>query len=78
MQPHADHCRKRMETLLEKDIRVQNAKVRLGEKSAKIKDNVAEENGDEKAKALKKGRLDDIEEAAIMEQDLEKLSNLFE
>ena len=73
-----DHCRRRMEKLLESDIRVQNAKVRLGEKSKNIRENMAEEKGDEDEKALKKRRLDDIEEAAMMEQDPEKLSNLFE
>ena len=38
---------------------------------------MAEEKGDEDEKALRKRRLDDIEEAAMIEQDPEKLNNLF-
>ena len=68
VQPHADHCRRRMEKHLEEDVRVQNAKVRLGERGKKRK-----EAGIEESK-----KLQDIEEAAMQEEDPEKLKALFE
>ena len=68
VQPHADHCRKRMERHLEEDIRVENAKVRLEERSRKRK-------GEGAAKSKK---LQDIEEAVMTEVDPNKLKTLFE
>ena len=50
----------------------------MGEKSKNIKASMADETGDEDEMVLKKRRLDDIEEAAMIEQGPEKLNDLFE
>ena len=68
IQPHADHCRRRMEQLLEADVRVRNAKVRLEERSKRRQQEGREGNE----------RLKDIEEAAMTEDDPVKLMALFE
>ena len=66
-QPHAQHCRRRMEKHLEDDVRVKNAKERLEERK-KLQD-----EGATQCQELK-----DIEEAAMKEDDLSKLGVLFE
>ncbi len=67
VQPRADHCRRRMENHLEQDIRVKSAKVRLGERSRMwVGEGMAE------SKVLK-----DLE-AAMREEDPEKLKEFFE
>ena len=38
IQPHAEHCRRKMEKLLEDNIRVKNAKVRLGDTGQKVRE----------------------------------------
>ena len=68
VQPHGEHCRRRMEKLLEDDVRIKNAKVRLGEKSCQVKGEETVENQ----------KLQDIEEAAMNEENLDKLNTLFE
>ena len=66
-QPHAQHCRRRMEKHLEDDVRVKNAKERLKERK-KLQD-----EGATQCQELK-----DIEEAAMKEDDLSELGVLFE
>ncbi len=73
LQPHSEECRKRMEELLDKDIRVKNAKVRLQERANKIKEDSSEGGND-----AKRRRLQEIEEQAMREEDPTKLSDLFE
>ena len=77
IQPHAEHCRRRMEKLLEEDLRVKNAKIRLGERSRKARE---EQDQDEShdPQDSKRRRLEDIENAAMAEEDPEKLAVLFE
>ena len=67
-QPHAEHCRRRMENHLEEDVRVKNAKVRLGERSRKLQNDGVTGSQD----------LKDIEEAAMNEDDPAKLNALFQ
>ena len=73
VQPHSEECRRRMEGLLEQDIRVKNAKVRLQERASKVKDNVDEGRHDDKRR-----RLQEIEDEAMREEDPGKLNELFE
>ena len=73
IQPHTPQCRRRMEKLLEDDLRVKNAKIRLSEKSRKLKEDTVPEEV-----TSKRQRLDDIEEQAMKEQDPERLAALFE
>ena len=46
-QPHAEHCRRRMEKLLEDDSRIKNAKARLSDKGRRIRDEMDKEEGGE-------------------------------
>ena len=62
-----------MEELLDKDIRVKNAKVRLQERANKVKEDTSEGGND-----AKRRRLQEIEDQAMREEDPAKLSNLFE
>ena len=73
VQPHSEECRKRMEELLDKDIRVKNAKVRLQERANKVKGE-SSEGGNE----TKRRRLQEIEDQAMQEEDPVKLNELFE
>ena len=73
VQPHASHCRRRMEKVLENDLRVMNARARLKERSRMLQEETV--CGQDSAK---KQRLDDIEEQAMQEEDPEKLAALFE
>ena len=60
-QPHSDACRRRMEGLLKDDSRIKKAKVRKDERDKKVHQ---EEPGEGEA-ALKKSRLETIEELAL-------------
>jgi hypothetical protein len=74
-QPHSQGCRDRLESILEKDIRIKNAKARLQERGTKLK----ADKGDAANKdAAKRRRLDDLEDQAMKEEDPEKLSKIFE
>ena len=76
VQPHSQVCRDRLETILDKDIRIKNAKARLQERGAKIKaNNETTTTNDDNAK---RRRLDDLEDQAMKEEDPEKLNNIFE
>ena len=56
IQPHSPHCRRRMEKLLEDDLREKNAKARLNERSRRLeKEKLHEEFNS------KRQRLDDID-----------------
>ena len=70
LQPHSQGCRERMEGLLEKDVRVKNAKVRLQDKARQEKR--------EDIAPAKRRRLAEIEDKAMAEDDPDKLSELFE
>ena len=70
VQLHAAHCRRKMEKHLENDLRVQTAKLRLSERSRKLR----EEQGPEVHR--KRRKLDDIEDAVINEDDLQRLATL--
>ena len=59
VQPHAEHCRRRLEKHLETDLRVKNAKVRLSERNRKVR----EERGQDMDH--KRRKLDDIEDAVM-------------
>ena len=73
VQPHTAGCRARMEQVLESDIRIKNAKIRMQERGRKIKKDEADGEN-----LSKKQKLEDIEEAAMMEEDPTKLNELFE
>jgi hypothetical protein len=70
-QPHAEHCRRRLEKLLEGDLRIKNAKARLREKGKLVREESEEGSA-------KRRKLEDIEEAAMAEEDPVKLMELFE
>ena len=72
VQPHAEHCRRRLEKHLETDLRVRNAKVRLSERNRKVR----EEQGQDMDH--KRRKLDDIEDAVMKEDDPEQLATLYE
>ena len=75
-QPHASDCRDRMEGILSRDTRAKNAKARLQERGTKVKTkNFADNDGDEDRG--KRRRLGELEEQAMMEEDLEKLNDIF-
>ena len=76
IQPHTTQCRERMEGHLENDLRVKNAKVRLAERNKKLREE-EQEVEDENVKRRRK-KLEDIEAAAMDEEDLDKLAKLFE
>ena len=62
-----------MEKILETDIRVKNAKIRLQERGLKVKaDDVTTDD------TTKRRRLDDLEDQAMREDDPVKLSEIFE
>ena len=73
IQPHSPECRQRIEGALASDIRVKNAKVRMQERAAKVKAD-PKEQGD----GAKRRKLEDIEDQAMKEEDLDKLAKLFE
>ena len=74
-QPHSQQCRGRMEKLLEKDIRIMNAKARLQERQRRHR----ESDGDEAAgRETKRLRLEEIENQAMNEENPDKLTKLFE
>ena len=72
VQPHAEHCRRRLEKHLDTDLRVKNAKVRLSERKRKVRE---EQDQDMDHKRRK---LDDIEDAVMKEDDPEQLATLHE
>ena len=72
VQPHAEHCRRRLEKHLETDLKVKNAKVRSSERNRKVR----EEQGQDMDH--KRRRLDDIEDAVMKENDPEQLATLYE
>jgi hypothetical protein len=74
-QPHSQACRDRLETILEKDIRIKNAKARLLERGTKLKASDTTSKNDEN---VKRRRLDDLEGQAMKEEDPEKLNKIFE
>ena len=74
-QPHSQQCRGRMEKLLEKDIRIMNAKARLQERQRRHR----ERDGDEAAgRETKRLRSEEIENQAMNEENPDKLTKLFE
>ena len=75
VQPHSQVCRDRLETLLDKDIRVKNAKARLQERGTKLKANDPTTTSDND---VKRRRLDDLEDQAMREEDPEELNKIFE
>ena len=78
-QPHAEHCRRRMEKLLEDDSRIKNAKARLSDKGRRIREEKdKEEGGEGEGSDDKRRRLQEMEERALVEEDPEKLNKLFE
>ena len=93
IQPHSQACRERMEALLDADIRIKNAKVRLQErvkrkaeedeeKTKKKKPDEEQEKAKRKSNEeggdSKKRKLDEIEDQAMREEDPVKLTELFE
>jgi hypothetical protein len=74
-QPHSQACRDRLEGILDKDIRIKNAKARLQERGTKLK---AEGGGTTSDESTKRRRLDDLEDQAMKEEDPEKLNKIFE
>jgi hypothetical protein len=66
-----------LETILDKDIRIKNAKARLQERGTKLKANdpTATTTFNDNAK---RRRLDDLEDQAMKEEDPEKLNKIFE
>ena len=66
--PGTPGARRRMEKLLDDDVRIKNAKVRMKERGANISEQAS----------VKKRKLDDIEDRAMREQDPGKLEKLFE
>jgi hypothetical protein len=73
LQPHSPECRQRIEAELASDIRVKNAKVRMQERTTKMKAD-PKEQGD----TGKRRKLEDIEDQAMKEEDPDKLAKLFE
>ena len=93
VQPHSQACRERMEALLDADIRIKNAKVRLQERVKrkaeedeetlkKKKPDEEQENAKRKSNEeegdSKKRKLDEIEDQAMREENPAKLTELFE
>jgi len=74
-QPHTSMCRDRMEKILASDIRVKNARARLQERGAKLK---ATTRNDDDNDRTKRRRLDELEEQAMVEDDPNKLNDIFE
>ena len=50
LQPHAEHCRRRMEKLLEDHSRIKNAQVRLSEKGRRLRGENGLQGEDEEKK----------------------------
>ena len=75
IQPHAEHCRKRMEKILEVDLRVKYARARLEERGRKLREERHEPDSEVDQKRRK---LEGIEEAAMKEEDPKELAKLFE
>ena len=75
IQPHAEHCRRRMEALLKDDLRIKNAKTRLEERGRRLGE---EEPDKDEGKDKKRRKLKDIEKETLQEQDPAKLGKLFE
>ena len=73
VQPHTPECRQRLEEVLTSDVRVRNARIRMQERTAKFN-----ANDEEPECAAKRRKLEDIENQAMVEKDLEKLAKLFE
>ena len=81
MQPHSQACRERVEGLLDSDIRIKNAKVRLQERVKRKAEEDEEKTKEKKPDVegdLKKRKLDEIEDQAMREEDPTKLTELFE
>ena len=76
-QPHVEHCRRRMESLLEDDSRIKNAKARLSDKGRRMREEKEQEREGEE-KDDKRRRLQEMEDRAMVEEDKEKLAKLFE
>lgn len=70
VQPHTWQCRRRMEKHLEDDLRIKNAKVRLGDKSRRI------EKEQEEIDAKRQKRMREIEKAVEKEEDYDKVAML--
>jgi hypothetical protein len=64
-----------LEGILEKDIRIKNAKARLQERGMKLKAGGGATTDDTNTK---RRRLDDLEDQAMAEEDPEKLKKIFE
>ena len=78
LQPNAEHCRHRLEKLLEDDSRIKNAKARLSDKGRRIREDKEQEEGEGEGSDDKRRRLQEMEERAMVEEDPEKLNKLFE
>ena len=72
VQPHSDQCRQRIEKLLEVDVRIKNAKVRLEERGKRVR---GEPNGEQID--IKKAQLDDLEAQAMSENGQAKLGEIY-
>ena len=72
VQPHSDQCRQRIEKLLEDDVRVKNAKVRLEERGKRVR---GEPNGEQVD--IKKAQLDDLGAQAMSENDQSRLGEVY-
>ena len=66
IQPHAEHCRRRMEALLKDDLRIKNAKTRLEERGRRLGE---EEPDKDEGEDKKRRKLKDIEKETLQEQD---------
>ena len=74
IQPHTPQCRARIEKLLEGDMRIVNAKVRMRERAKRVREN----EGITEEEKRKQKRLREIEQEVEDEEDTEKLAALFE
>ena len=72
-QPHSEQCRRRMERLLEDDVRIKNAKARLSDKGRRLRGEEHGGGGEEKRR-----RLQEMEDQAMTEENPVKLAKLFE
>ena len=76
-QPHAEHCRKRMEKLLEGDERLDRAKARKESKRRGLEDEAAGNDNKDQSPQHKRTRMDEIEMEALQTEDMDVLGDLF-
>jgi hypothetical protein len=76
-QPHAEHCRKRMEQLLEGDERLDRAKARREDKRRGREEGKEEEEEGKQGQEDKRRRMDEIEMEAMQTEDIEELGKLY-